>query len=243
MFRSLLYLIVALSYFFSSSLFAADSTPRSSSAKVGNVPGLAVLYDSLIAELKKGGTVVYFVPFDTIGVDQTDQPGWWKECAISRMISAEGLEQARAVKRAILQLNLDVQFVESSEACTALSTQTYLVGNRWLRYFITPDLNPVEVLRQSGLKDIVIQVQVLGHLQTTLADAVKFLFGFPMPPSAAPHSILSDLAPAESAIFKMSARQEPELLARLNWRQWKEMGDYFVSTKAKPAKPAKRNRK
>jgi hypothetical protein len=206
------------------------------------VPNLALLYEALIGELHRGGTVVYFVPFETQGRDQTDQPSWWKECAISRMISAHGLEQAAAVRRAILQLNLEIQFVESSEACTALSTQTYLVSNRWLRSFITPDLNPVSVLRQAGLKDDVIKMQALAHFQTVMVDSVKLLFGFPMPLSTAPHPVLSDLAEGESAVFRLSAVGEPILLARLNWRQWQEMGDYFVATKITPSKTASKQR-
>jgi hypothetical protein len=55
-----------------------------------------------------------------------------------------------------------------------------------------------------------------------------------MPLSTAPHPVLSDLAEGESAVFRLSAVGEPILLARLNWRQWQEMGDYFVATKITP---------
>jgi hypothetical protein len=195
------------------------------------------LYDQLIAELKRGGTAVYVVPLDTTGVDRTDQPEWWKNCALSRAVSANGMEQAKAIQRAILRLELEIVFVESSELCSALTSYTYVLGNnRLLRFFITPDLNPVEVRRATGIIDQVTQTQVLSHLQTTLSGSVKFLFGHPLPLSVAPHPVVSDLAPGESAIFRSAINVEPVLLARLNWRQWEEMGNYFVAKRKKYAK-------
>jgi hypothetical protein len=206
------------------------------------LPNLAILYDQLIAELHRGGTAVYVVPFETIGVDQMDQPEWWKNCVLSRMISARGLEQAAAVSRAIQQLELNISVVETSERCTDFSTWTYTLGNsRLLRHFETPDLNPIEVLRLSGHKDPVIALHAMGHLQSTQADSVKFLFGSPFPVSAAPHPVMSDLSPGDSAIFRASPDSEVILLAKLNWRQWAEMGNYYYQAKrANSPKPPRK---
>ncbi|MCA3020743.1 MAG: hypothetical protein ING68_01085 [Rhodocyclaceae bacterium] len=200
-------------------------------------PNLAILYDQLITELRRGGTAVFFVPLDSIGIDQTNQPEWWKSCNLSRMISAHGMEQAKTINRAISQLELNIQFVESSELCSALSTYTFVLGNdRWLRFFVAPSLNPVEARRASGVIDQVTQAQVLGHLQTTFPDSAKFLFGSPLPPSASPHPIISDLAPGESAIFRSAHNEEPVLLGRLNWQQWGEMGNYFIAKRERAKK-------
>jgi len=193
-----------------------------------STPTLAVLYDDLIPELQRGGTAIYFVPFDTIGEDQTGTPDWWKQCTLSRMISKAGIDQALAVRRAIARLQLNIQFAESGEHCASLSTYSYLLGNQSVRFFVTPDLNPVEVQRLAGMRDQTIEVHVLGHLQTVIADSVKILSGVKLPLSASPHPVLADLAPAESAIFRSTPNGELTLLARLNWHQWEEMADYYV---------------
>lgn len=210
--------------------FAHAGTPRL------ETPRLAVLYDSVISELHRGGTVVYFVPFHTTGADQRDQANWWKECPLSRMISAEGMEQARKVHQATRTLQLNIQFVESAETCTALSTKTYVVGNRWVRFFVTPDLNPPDVQLAAGLPRSAVQVHILAHFQTTIADSVKLLFGDTIPREHSPHPVLADLQQGESAIFRNSPSGELVLLARLNWRQWHEMASYFAQTQRK--KPA-----
>ncbi len=213
-------------------LFAAKGNPPQPPS-----PDLAVLYDQVIAELRSGGVTVFFVPLDTIGVDQTEQNEWWKDCALSRAISAHGMEQAKAVRRAISQLGFDIQFIESSELCIALSTYTFILPNdRWHRFFVTPALNPFDVRRKSVSHDEVIEAQVRAHIHVRLPDSVKFVFGFPLPTSAAPHPVISDLAAGESAIFKGAREDEPLLVARLNWRQWEEMGNYFASKRVKTTK-------
>jgi hypothetical protein len=211
----------------------ANAAPKKHAPSVAE-PTLAVLYDQVIDELLRGNIAVFFVPVDTKGTDQTAQPEWWKDCSLSRMISERGIDQARALNRALVQLQLDIQFVESSELCSALSTYTFVIGNnRLLRFFMTPSLNPVEVRRMQGIGEQVVEAQVLSHLQTLLPDSVKILFGFPLPTSVAPHPILSDLAPGESAIFRSGQNIPPVLIARLNWRQWEEMGNYFVAKRTK----------
>jgi hypothetical protein len=204
-------------------------------------PNLAILYDQVIAELKRGETAVFFVPLDTAGIDQTDQPEWWKNCTLTRIISAHGMEQAAAVKRAILQLGLQIDFVVSSELCSALSTYTFVLGNNRLhRFFIIPDLNPLEVRPRSALNDSIAEAQLRSHIQNLWVDSVKFLFGSPLPLSAAPHPVIADLSPGESAIFKAPRDAELVLVARLNWRQWEEMGNYFVAKRGTPPKTAKK---
>jgi hypothetical protein len=214
-------------------LLALFAVSASASAGRPHPPPLTVLYDSVISELHRGGTVVYFVPFLTTGVDQRDKPNWWKECPYSRMISAEGIEQARVVHRATHTLKLNIQFVESAESCTALSTKTYVVGQRWVRSFVTPDLNPPDVQRAAGLPRGAVPLHILSHFQTTIADSVKMLFGDTIPREYAPHPVLADLAEGESAIFRNNPDGELVLLARLNWRQWDEMASYYAATQRK----------
>ncbi len=218
----------------------AEATIKTKPRVVFAKPNLAPLYDQLIDELHRGGAAVYVVPFDTTGVDQTNQPEWWKNCSLSRTISAHGMEHAQAMKRAILQLDLNIQYVESSELCTALSSYTFVLGNnRWLRFFVTPDLNPAEVRRLTGIPDQVIRVQALSHIQTVLEDSVKFLFASPMPLSVAPHPVISELAPGESAIFRNLPNEEVLLLAKLTWRQWQEMSNYYVAKRTASRTSAK----
>lgn len=218
------------------SLAAFSAFNASATANRSQTPPLAVLYDSVISELHRGGTVVYFVPFPTTGSDQRDKANWWKECPYSRMISAEGIEQARIVHRATHTLKLNIQFVESAESCTALSTKTYVVGQRWVRSFVTTDLNPPDVQRAAGLPRGAVPLHILSHFQTTIADSVKMLFGDTIPREDAPHPVLSELEEGESAIFRNSPTGELVLLARLNWRQWDEMASYYVAKQRnKPA--------
>lgn len=229
LFRSILFILFSL-------LLTQPTAAEERALHGAGHPPLAVLYDAIIRELHRGDTVVYFAPFNTMGSDQRDQPNWWKECPLSRMISAQGVEQAQSVHRATRALQLNIQFVESAETCTALTTKTYVVGNRWVRFFVTPDLNPPDVQRAAGLATSAVSMHILSHFQTTIADSVKLLFGDTIPRDYAPHPVLSDLSEGESAVFRNSPDGELTLLARLNWKQWNEMASYYTAQQRK--KPA-----
>ncbi len=225
-FSAVVYLSLLVNSNFAFALNARQFVSRPATVQ----PPLAVLYDSLVPRLLGGGLVMYFVPFNTVGEDQTDQPNWWKECPYTKMISPQGVREAKAVGRALSSLSAPIGLVQSSEVCTALTTATFLLGNPSIRIFHTPDLNPVDLQRQAGLKEQVIQVKIESHLQAGIWKGTNsVLSGFKLTPETAPHPVLAELGSGDSAVFEVKPSGEIILLARLNWRQWEEMTNYMIS--------------
>lgn len=206
----------------------ANMAKRSAPASIAKPP-LAVLYDALVPRLLGGGLVLYVVPFETIGEDRADLPNWWRECPYTKQISPNGIRQAQTVGRAISNLSAPFGLIQSSEVCTSLSTTTFVARNK-TRIFQTPDLNPVFLQRQAGLKDAVVKVKIQSHFEAGIWRGTNSLLsGFQLTPETAPHPVLAELAAGESAIFEVTPVGEVILLARLNWRQWEEMSEYMVA--------------
>ena len=93
--------------------------------------------DELVAELAKGGLVIYFRHAQT-EADYADQvtadPGL---CASQRVLSEAGWQQARAIGSAVAALDIPVSEVLSSEYCRAWQTADLAFGS----YAKTPALN------------------------------------------------------------------------------------------------------
>lgn len=206
------------------------------------VPSLAVLYETIAPQIYRGNVAIYFVPFHTEGADQIDTPEWWKHCPLSKSISASGMQQAGLVSRSLRTLNPTIGIVASSKLCVALSTASFIVGNPAVPIIHTPDLDPVGIQKFSGHNDMIIHSLISARIQTGFENTVTILSGFQVPIAAAPHPVLADLQSGESAIFKNLPNGEIELLARLSWKQWKEMSDY-ITVKALSAAKIKRNLK
>jgi hypothetical protein len=207
------------------------------------VPALALLYQDVARELLRGGTYIYFVPFETIGDDQKDKTDWWKHCALSRALSPEGMRQAQYVNRAIKRLGLRLAYAGTSQLCVALTTASFVSSGIPIQILPTPDLDPVELQRLSTSNDELIKVRLLSHFQTGQPDTIKIISSFPFSKDIAPHPVIGDLQSGDSAIFRSNNLGEPELIARLTWSQWDEMSTYILAAAMSEQRKKRRDRK
>ncbi len=192
-------------------------------------PPLGVLYDSVAKVLADGNAVVFVVPYASTDPDQTDQPNWWKECALT--VSEQGQRQAQSINRGLRRLAAPVGIVASSDACISMTTATFTTINLSLKIHPTSDLNPVEIQRMRGISDAIIRARLESHFNIRWPNTTTVISGHSQTTSTALHPAITDMAPGETAIFSMSPQGELTLAARLNWRQWEEMTNYIVSKK------------
>ena len=223
------------------SLFLAPDVLAANTAHARHVPNLAPLYAEIVPLLRSGGNAIYIVPPDTIGEDQTAQPQWWRNCTLSRMVSTRGVEQVGAIAKAIARLNVPIGMARSSELCIGLTTGTYLKNNPSIDMRPTPDLNPENILRASGLRPIEIWLKFESHVSIGYPASNIILSGHPMSAEISPIVGLRDLQPGETAILRYDHKVGVILVARLNVAQWVEMADYLgrkPMSAAKFRKPA-----
>jgi len=229
MLNYVIHLLLAISVTFS--VHAATARPT---------PTLALLYDAVIPALEGGNSVVYMVPFDATGTDDTSLPMWWKACHATKQVSDKGMRQARAINQALGRLNAVIGVVHTSELCTAMTSATYVAGRARSQVYPTPDLDSPVIQNQMGLKDPVIQAKLAFVFRLRWVGTTTLMVGAKLTPDTAPHSVLTDLEPGDTAVFEVSDSGEIRLVARLTWQQWEEMGKYYLSKQPKSKRLAKR---
>lgn len=233
---SSLILLFCLIFYFS--LASANQKPVSAAA----TPSLAPLYETLAPKLREGKLFMYAVPFSTEGKDDTSQPNWWKNCATTSPISAEGMQMARTIFTALTKLGVTVGFVNSGEYCTALTSATYVSG-RALNFFMTSTLDSPEIQRKSNVPDGVIEQHILSFFRASIPNTLTINMGAKLTPTTAPHPVMTDLAPGETALFEVLPTGELQLAAKLNWRQWAEMANYIAGKNPPHSRAKSKHRK
>lgn len=204
------------------------------------MPTLAVLYDEVIPVLQSGRSVVYMLPFDASGTDDTSQPEWWKACHLTKQVSDKGMLQARAINQALSRVGATIGIVHTSELCTALTSATYVAGLAKFQAYPTPDLNSPAIQNQLGLRDDVIQAKLSYIFRIRWANTTTLMVGGKPTTDTTPHPVLTDLQAGDTAVFDVADTGDIRLVARLTWRQWEEMGKYYLSKQPKNKRAAKR---
>jgi len=210
------------------------------------IPNLAIFYDEIAPKLISGGAFVYVVPFSTVGDIDAQNPEMWRDCTGKVLVSATGLEQARLVNSALKSLPVTISYGQTGDSCWAMSSLRYLLSGIGAVLVTTNDFDPYEILRTRGTKDAVLASLIQAQFTHGQSNATKLMVGARMAKQVAPHPVLADLAPGESAIFVESGTDYPTLLARLTPHQWAEMAQYWrnrsasTSTVVPKARPKKR---
>jgi hypothetical protein len=206
-------------------IFSSYAAPRQSAILK---PSIAVLYDDLSQRLREGGYTLYFVPPGLNGEDKVDIPEWWKQCPFSTMLSVDGINRAKVIRRSFDQIGLQIGLVRSSQHCAAMSTATFLSNNPSKNIYPVLDLNLASIQKQyEGVNDAVIKVRHHSNFMLgTWLGTNTLVVGHPLTLANAPHPVMADLNEGDSAIFKLGEDGELTLYAKLNWQQWQEMGNY-----------------
>jgi hypothetical protein len=229
--RTLFFLLFLL-FFVTANAFSEPTT-----AKQGNVdflpsnyktPNLAILYEPLAKELRAGGLLVYFVPLNASGRDHVETDEWWKHCPLSRTVDDIGIMQARTISRAMQNLGLQIGNVESSDLCMTLTSTTLIMSNPSIKIYINQSLNPYEIQKKTEPNDRTLKATMGALFQFGYQGRIGVRVGFALPASVAPHPVIAELQPGDSAIFRPHPSGEPELVARLSWQQWDEMSKYIT---------------
>jgi hypothetical protein len=203
-------------------------------------PNLASLYDVLAPKLIEGSLFMYIVPPNGAGPDDTSQPNWWKTCVYTSPISEEGIKMAGVIRRSLTKLGVKVGFVNTGESCRALSLASFFTGHAGnLNLFVTPDLDGPEIQRINKIPDGVVEQRVLSYFRARIPNFLTINVGAKLTPTTAPHPVMTDLSPGESALFEVSQSGALILAAKLNWQQWDEMARY-VSAKSPKTKVIKK---
>jgi hypothetical protein len=238
-FRPLLLLL----FFLVMSVSSTHARPQGKNLNLGSkLPNLASLYDVVAPKLISGGAFVYIVPFPTVGDADAQNPDVWRDCTDKALVSAEGLEQARRVNRALKSLPVTISYAQTGDSCLAMSSLGYLLSGIATVVVTTSDFDPYGILRTRA-KDPVLASQIQAQFTNGRPDETKLMVGSRMASQVAPHPVLADLSPGESAIFIESGTDYPTLLARLTPQQWAEMANYWhnrVSIAGKRVSSARR---
>lgn len=201
------------------------------STRFSTRPNLAVLYESVLAQLRQNGNVIYVVPTESRalldGIDPTQLPAqWWKDCALAPVLTERGKAQATELGDAIRKINITVDGVRSSEVCTTFGVISAMARDPSLPFHPTADLNPAEFqVRQFGYSDAQIRTQILAAVKAVaFADSNAIVVSHPQPLSAAPHPAMYDLQPGDTLVLRWDGGLK--LVAKLTIAQWAEMAQY-----------------
>ncbi len=201
-----------------------------SAAAKGNLePTLAALYDTILPHFNRDALVLYVVPVATEGKNKTEVPEWWKHCPYSETVSDAGVAQARQVAAALRSLRVRVAWANSAEICASLTTATYVVADPTVRVHITPDLNPPELMRLSGMKNGVIETLVRASIEVGMTGAIALVSGSRLTAETTPYPVLADMQAGDSALFVLGQKGGAQLLAKLTPHQWRELANYARS--------------
>ena len=222
-------------------LLAMQTTSAYSKNHVGKVePNLAPLYIELVKSLRQGGQHIYLAPPLTNKLSDDKSAKAAKDCS-SELISDAGQAQIANINRSLAQLGVPIGLVMSSEVCVSMTAATYVVGNPSIKVYPTPDLDPPAMQAAEGHSNAVILEKIRGHFQSGTWEGRNAIFsGHRMTPETALHPVMTELMPGEAVIFKVNARSELDLMARLTSEQWAEMADYLG---AKPKKKVRKSAK
>jgi hypothetical protein len=193
-----------------------------------DAPNLAVLYETLARQIRRGDVILYIVPFSSSGNELRSGGKWWMTCTTMPKVNAEGQRQAKAIHQSLALFSAPLGLVWSSEVCMSMTSASYVAGPLAARIHSTPDLNPVELQRQDGAWDGVISERIRSKFGATIAGKNNILSGHKVPLELAPHPVLASLETGDSALFTLGADGTLDLLARLTWSQWREMHDYIL---------------
>jgi hypothetical protein len=219
-----------VTYYLLLGLVAFAVTAESKTSEKGNTPNLAILYDVIAPKLAEGSLFIYIVPVSTTGEYDTTQRDWWKVCAGTKALSEQGIQEAKTINRSLAKLNSVVGIVHSGELCTSQNVAMLVAGRRH-NIYITPDLDPSEIQKRTGISDAIIRLRITSHFLARWHGMTTLLFGDGLTEASAPHPIMANLSPGETAIFEPTSLGELQLIARLNWRQWEEMANYISKLK------------
>lgn len=209
------------------------TAPASAAVRANPEPALAALYDAILPHFNRDALVLYVVPVATEGENKTEIPGWWRHCPYSKTVSEAGATQARQIAAALRGLRVRVAWANSAEICASLTTATYVVADPAVRVHPTPDLNPPELLRLSGLKNGVIETLVRASVEVGVAGAVAVVSGSPLTLETAPYPVLADMQAGDSSLFVLGRGGEVRLLAKLTPTQWGELMNYARSKRGR----------
>ncbi len=218
--------VVALIAASLSQMAVAEAAPRTRAGSY-EPPGLAVLYEEVGRQLVSGGAYVYVVPFQTIGQRNTTSASAWQDCSPDAFINTSGQEQAAAINGALKSMGIWIGYAQSAEFCLPMSARSYVLAGIGTVLVPTSDFDPYEMQASRNIPSAVLRSKILAQFKNGQRDATKLMVGSPLEPKIAPHPVLAELAPGDSAIFVDDGEDTPKLIARLTPKQWSEMATYW----------------
>ena len=182
--------------------------PRSSEAVHTLAPAL------LVAELKRGGYLIYFRHTATDFAQNDASSKSFDDCAHQRNLTAAGRAQARAIGAAIRSLDFKIAKVVASPLCRTMETARLAFGKAEpvaaMRGAAVPVADPA---RYAGLK------QLFGTPHPRGANLVVVSHGNPFYGVAGPPY----LAEGEAAVIRGLGTDEFEVLARIRVGDWQAL--------------------
>lgn len=230
---------LCFSILFAQNTNAADPSPLPLKLP-SDAPNLAVLYETLARQIRRGNVVLYIVPFATSGNEVKTDAKWWMVCNTMPQVNAIGQAQAKAIHQSLLLFGAPIGLVWSSEVCPSMTSASFVAGSLTKKVLATADLNPIELQRLDGVWDGVIHERIRSKFLTVIEGKNNVLSGHKLTLETAPHPALTSLEAGDSALFTVNADESLNLLARLTWNHWKEMHDYILRQALRQKKAKKK---
>jgi phosphohistidine phosphatase SixA len=205
------YLIIVLAIAFAApSALAAGKAEPNAKGVVGNLKGKA-----LLAELKKGGYVIYFRHFET-GADYADQVSAdVANCWTQRRLNTQGFRDAQRIGKFIYDQKIAVSRVVASPFCRTWQSADLAFGRHErveaLKILPAKDYTPEQnAVMKAGVMPFLATIPATGSNVVVMAHDDNL--------TAAGGPLLE--VQGEAAIIKPDGKGSFEIVARLKPDQW-----------------------
>src|SRR5438105_1055874 len=125
-------------------LLWAPARPQTAEPQRGSLPSRELAPAQLLAELRKGGYILYFRHAATDFSQNDEKMKSFEDCANQRNLIDRGRSDARTAAAAIRRLGIPVERVLASPFCRTVETAQLLFGRAGLRVILEAGVFPEE---------------------------------------------------------------------------------------------------
>jgi phosphohistidine phosphatase SixA len=204
-------LLLALAVLFAAAPSASQPTERP--AERSSLPSRDMAPAQLLAELLKGGYILYFRHTSTNFSQNDDNMKGYEDCTHQRNLTDKGRAEAKTVGAAILRLGIPVDRVLASPFCRTVETAQLVFGRaEKMQEVRGGPAAPASSVRYAALREILSTPVRAGANLAVVSHGNPF-YSIAGPPY---------LAEGEAAVVRPSAR-DFEVVARIRVESWEAL--------------------